>query len=64
MKKCPFRLDVPETTVYALKVGKEVYGPYATESAARKAAGRADIAADIVRVDLTVRSKLVAAYKP
>lgn len=64
MKKCPIRLDVVNQTVYVLQVGKEVFGPYASETSARKAAGRADIRADIRRVELLVNSAIVGTYKP
>jgi hypothetical protein len=56
-------LDTSETYSYALKVGEEVYGPYASETSARKAAGRAGISADILRLKVSVTSKLVAYYK-
>lgn len=64
MKKCPFRLDDRNQVAYALKVGKDVYGPYATETSARKAAGRAGIKADILRLEVAVTSKPAGTYNP
>lgn len=64
MKKCPFRLDAVRDASYALKVGEEVYGPYRSETSARKAAGRAGVRADIYKLEVTVNATLVTGYTP
>lgn len=52
MKKLPLRLDGTSEVVYGLRVEGAVYGPYATPAAAKKAASKARITAEVVRITM------------
>lgn len=50
MKKFRIRLDGTEEIVYVLRVGDEIFGPYANAAAARKAASRTKTRGEVLRV--------------
>lgn len=56
------RLDGTEEIVYGLRVGDEVFGPYASAASAKKAASKARITGEVIRITTRPTVESVVTY--